>query len=339
MESTVTQRIEGDTAVPLVSVIIPAFRAARYIGVALDSVLEQTFTPLEIIVINDASPDTHELERALERFSGRVRYLKRETNGGPGAARNTGIVAARGEYLAFLDADDYWDPVYVAEQMSFLAVHPGVSLVYSDASWFEDGSGKVVGTLMTQAPSRGEPTFDSLLRQDCTIGTSAVVVRRQAVLDAGLFDPDIGNHSEDFDLYLRIAKSGARLAYQRKLLVHHRLHPESLTAESLHIQQGAMRVLRKVAGRSDLTPEQRGWLTRTSARIEADFNLGQARAALRRGDFATALEHVNAGHAFYQTWKLKIVIVALRLFPGVLLRIHRLRELASARRARRVSSA
>jgi glycosyltransferase involved in cell wall biosynthesis len=335
----VTRRNEHDLPVPVVSVIVPAFRAARYIGAALDSVIGQTFTPLEIIVINDASPDTRELEEALERFTGRVRYLKREKNGGPGAARNTGIVAARGEYLAFLDADDYWEPDYVAEQIAFLTRHPDVSLVYSDANWFEEGSGRVVGTLMTQAPSRGEPTFDSLLRQDCTIGTSAVIVRRQAVLDAGLFDADIGNHSEDFDLYLRIAKSGARLAYQRKLLVHHRLHPQSLTAESVHIQQGALRVLRKVAGRNDLTPGQRESLTRTSARIEADFNLGQAREALRHGDFPAALERVNAGHAFYKTWKLKAIIVALRLFPGVLLRMHRLREFASTRRARGVSSA
>jgi glycosyltransferase involved in cell wall biosynthesis len=339
IDSAVTHRNEQDLPVPVVSVIVPAFRAARYIGAALDSVLTQTFTPLEIIVINDASPDTPELEGALERFSGRVRYLKRDTNGGPGAARNTGIAAARGEYLAFLDADDYWDPDYVAEQMAFLARHPDVSLVYSDASWFEEGSGTIVGTLMTQAPSQGEPTFDSLLRQDCTIGTSAVVVRRQAVTDAGLFDPDIGNHSEDFDLYLRIAKSGARLAYQRKLLVHHRLHPQSLTAESLHIQQGALRVLAKVAARTDLTREQRDSLARTMARIEADLNLGQARAALRRGDFAGALERVSAGHAFYRTWKLKTIMVALRLFPGVLLRIHRLREIASAWRTRGVSSA
>src|SRR5918993_11985 len=197
---------------PRVTVVIPAFRAANYIAEALDSVCAQTFTDFEIVVVNDVSPDTEELEQVLTRYRERVKYLKRDRNGGPGAARNTGILAARGEYVAFLDADDYWDPAFLAEQMAFFDRHPDVSLVYSDASWFLEGSRVVVGTLMTQAPSRGEPTFERLTRQECTVGTSAVVVRRDAVINAGLFDADIGNYSEDFDLYLRIAKSGARLA-------------------------------------------------------------------------------------------------------------------------------
>jgi cellulose synthase/poly-beta-1,6-N-acetylglucosamine synthase-like glycosyltransferase len=235
--------------------------------------------------------------------------------------------------VAFLDADDYWDPTFLAEQMAFFERHPDVSLVYSDASWFLDDSRAVVGTLMTQAPSRGEPTFERLTRQECTIGTSAVVVRREAVVNAGLFDPDIGNHSEDFDLYLRIAKSGARLAYQRKLLVHHRIHPESLSAESLQLQQGALRVLRKTAGRADLTTAHREDIARTAARIEAEFNLRRARMALTRRDFREALQATEAAHAFYRTWKVKAIMVGLRLFPGLLLRIDRFREPSARRRA------
>ena len=326
------------SAVPRVSVIIPAFRAANYIAEALDSVLQQSFTDLEVIVVNDASPDTGELEAALTRFGSRVIYLKREINGGPGVARNTGILAAHGEYLAFLDADDYWDREFLAEQMTYLARHPDISLVYSDAHWFVEGSREVIGTLMTVMPSRGEPTFDSLVRQDCTIGTSAVVVRRQAVIDAGLFDPEIGNYSEDFDLYLRLAKSGARLAYQRKLLVHHRVHPSSLSAQSAEIQKGAVRVLRKISARPDLTREQRESIARTIAKLDADRSLEQARVALEHGNYIEALERVTAGHAFYRSWKLKIVMLALRLFPGMLQRLHRLRDAAAARRARRVFS-
>ena len=323
----------SDTPLPVVSVIIPAFRAAKYTGEAIDSVLAQTFTRCEIIVVNDASPDSTELEPVLKRYSNRVNYLKHATNGGPAAARNTGILAARGEYVAFLDADDYWEPEFLEEQMAFLARHPEVSLVFADATWFVDGSRDVIGTLMTRMPSRGEPTFDSLLRQDCTVGTSAVVVRRQAVLDAGLFDSEIGNYSEDFDLYLRLTKSGARLAYQRKLLAHHRVHAGSLTAESPQVLLGVLRVLRKTSRRQDLTPAERDSLARTSARIDADFNLAQSRAALERGDFAEARERIAVGHAFYRTSKLKIIILALRLFPGLLLRAYRLRALASRGRA------
>ena len=313
---------------PAVSVVLPAYRAAKYIADALDSVLAQTFTDVEAIVVNDASPDTAELERVLSRYDARVTYVVRDTNGGPGAARNTGILAARGEYLAFLDADDYWDANFLAEQMSFLARHPDISLVYSDARWFQHGSGATVGTLMSLAPSSGDPTFEAILRLQCTVGTSAVVVRRQAVLDAGLFDPAIGNHSEDFDLYLRLAKSGARLAYQRKILVHHRVHEESLMAQPLQMHQGALRVLRKTAARPDLTAAERTAVAATSAQIEAEFNLRRARLALERRDFAEALDAVSAAQAFYRTRKLKIIRLALRLFPGLVLQLHRWRAAA-----------
>jgi glycosyltransferase involved in cell wall biosynthesis len=336
-------RFEPDEASPrpspAVSVVIPAYRAARYIGEALDSVLAQTFSNLEAIVVNDASPDSAELERVLSRYDERVRYIARAVNGGPGAARNTGILAAAGEYLAFLDADDYWEPDFLSEQLAFLAQRPEVSLVYSDARWFVEGTGETIGSLMSKNPSDGEPTFEALVRQQCTVGTSAVVVRRAAVIAAGLFDPEIGNHSEDFDLYLRIAKSGARLGYHRKVLVHHRVHAESLTAQTTQLHQGALRVLRKTARRPDLTAQERAAVVRTSARIAAEFNLQRARLALERRDFPEALDAVGAAHAFYRTWKLKTIMLALRVFPRLVLRLHRFRAAAWRWQGRQAVSA
>ena len=317
----------------LISVIIPAYRAARYIAQAVDSVVAQTYGPVEIVVVNDASPDSDELEHALGRFGERVRYLRRDSNGGPGAARNTGIMAATGEYLAFLDADDYWEHTFLAEQMAYVQRHPEVALVYCDASWFLEGSGQVIGTLMSVMASHGEATFESLIRQDCTIGTSAVVVRRQAVLDAGLFDPAIGNYSEDFDLYLRLTKSGARVGYHRNLLVHHRIHAESLTAEPVRLLQGVLRVLDKTARRPDLTDPQRDALAATSTRIAAELAHLEARLALSRGEFALALQNASAAHTYYRTWKLKAIVLALRLFPALLRQVHRVLGARATRRA------
>ena len=317
----------------VVSVIIPAYRAARYIAQALDSVVAQTYRSVEIIVVNDASPDSDELEHVLSRFGERVKYLRRETNGGPGAARNTGIMAATGDYLAFLDADDYWEHTFLAQQLAYVERHPDVALVYCNASWFLEGSGQVIGTLMSVMASHGEATFESLIRQDCTIGTSAVLVRRHAVLDAGLFDPAIGNYSEDFDLYLRLTKSGARVGYHRALLVHHRVHAESLTAEPARLLQGVLRVLDKTAKRQDLSDPQREALATTSARIAAELAHLQARLALSRGDFALALQNASAAHAYYRTWKLKAIVLALRLFPALLRHIHRVLGAITARRA------
>src|SRR5262245_30917070 len=114
-----------DHRTPSVSVIIPAFRAAKYIGETLRSVLAQTFKDYEIIVVNDGSPDAVELESALEPFRDQIVYLV-QLNFGAGAARNTGIRAARGKFLAFVDADDSWEPLFLEEQMSFLKEHPEI---------------------------------------------------------------------------------------------------------------------------------------------------------------------------------------------------------------------
>src|SRR5512132_4544704 len=94
-----------------VSIIIPAYNVASFIGETLDSVWAQSFTDYEVIVINDGSPDTEEMERVLAPYLDRIVYLKQE-NQGAGAARNAGLRAARGNYIAFLDGDDVWYPTH-----------------------------------------------------------------------------------------------------------------------------------------------------------------------------------------------------------------------------------
>ena len=112
---------ESRAGSPLVSVIIPAYKAAGHIVSAIESVLAQTFSDHEIIVINDGSPDTSQLLEVLSPYRDRIRYLE-QPNQGPSGARNTGIRAARGTYVAFLDSDDSWSPSYLGEQIRLLAV-------------------------------------------------------------------------------------------------------------------------------------------------------------------------------------------------------------------------
>src|SRR5229473_1519197 len=122
----------GRSVAPLVSVVIPAFKSAAYISEALDSVLTQRLANFEIIVINDGSPDTEQLEDVLRPYADDVIYLKQE-NHGAAAARNAGLRAARGQYIAFLDADDYWVASYLDEQVTFIESNGGYDLVYADA--------------------------------------------------------------------------------------------------------------------------------------------------------------------------------------------------------------
>src|SRR5262245_5211459 len=117
---------------PAVSIVIPAYRASHCVPDALASVFRQTFTDFEVIVVNDGSPDTAALTRAVAPYSTRVRYIA-QTNRGAAAARNTGIRMARGEFIAFLDADDIWLASFLECQMAALAVRPRHALVYCDA--------------------------------------------------------------------------------------------------------------------------------------------------------------------------------------------------------------
>src|SRR5690349_13160051 len=145
----------------LVSVIIPAYNSAEFMGETLDSVFAQTYTPVEVIVINDGSRDTPELEQVLQRYSAKnLRYIKQE-NQGAGAARNAGLRAAAGELIAFLDGDDTWEPEFLEKLMALLE-RTQSDLVFADARLF--GDPKLDGlTFMQVEPSNGPVTPENLL--------------------------------------------------------------------------------------------------------------------------------------------------------------------------------
>src|SRR5262249_6764866 len=153
----------------------------------LTSVFQQTFTDFEVIVVNDGSPDTPDLERALAPFRSRLCYLV-QSNAGAATARNAGILKSRGAFIALLDADDRWEPEFLASQCAHLHEHPHCALVYADARI--SGETPLAGrTFMATTPSVGEVTVESLLRQECTVLTSTVVVRRECLTRIGLFNP------------------------------------------------------------------------------------------------------------------------------------------------------
>ena len=215
---------------PLVSVIIPAYRAAKWISTTLDSVLAQTFTDYEITVVNDGSPDTEELERVLEPYRHRIRYLCQENQGLSGA-RNTGIRASSSRYIAPLDADDIWEPEHLAAQIAVLEANPSIDVVYADARLFGDipNAGR---TLMELSPCEEEITFERLVTRQCIVPVCVSVARRESLLRAGLFDPAL-RRTEDFDLWLRILQQGGRMTCQRRVLGRYRRHSDSLSSDAV----------------------------------------------------------------------------------------------------------
>src|SRR2546422_5010781 len=195
-----------DRATPRVSIVIPAYNVAPYISETLATVFAQTFNDFEVIVVNDGSPDTEEFERAIEPYGDRIVYLKQE-NRGASAARNTGLRTARGELIAFLDADDLWSPNYLEEQLKFILEHD-CDLACADAMIFgvsADAGRSYMDSLMEAAPPEGRVSFLELVNADRSLITSGVMVRRDLVLEVGLFDEALRN-AQDFDLWLRLVR-------------------------------------------------------------------------------------------------------------------------------------
>src|SRR5687767_7450433 len=128
-----------ETKAPTVTVVVPSYNNARYIGQTLDSIASQTFTDYEVIVVNDGSDDSEELERVLESHPLPVVYISQE-NKGVSAARNAAIRIARGEFYAQLDADDQWTPEYLEVQLGILRENKDVAVVYPNARIIGDAA-------------------------------------------------------------------------------------------------------------------------------------------------------------------------------------------------------
>lgn len=296
---------------PLISVVLPAYQVSQFIGEALESVFAQTFRDFEVVVVNDGSPDTRQLEAVLAPYRDRIIYIVQE-NGGVSSARNTAVRAASGEWIASLDPDDLWEPEYLQHQVDYLGEHPELSVVYGDAELF--GPEAIPGsTVMQMSPSEGEVTFAGLIRQQCTVIHCATLAKRQAIIDAGLFDEALRS-SEDFDLWVRIVRRGGKIAYHRERLAKYRRHSTSLTANRVWIEEHYLRVLQKTAA-YDLTLQERAVVEEQQEFMQGRLDLARGKQYLAEGDYVKAIPLFRSAQQTQQSWKLSVVLVGLKLFP------------------------
>jgi glycosyltransferase involved in cell wall biosynthesis len=213
-----------------VSVVIPAFNAAPFLPQTLRAVAAQTRAPHEVIVVDDGSADD---TVGVARAHG-VRVLETGGNRGPSTARNLGIEAATAPLVAFVDADDLWEPTHLATVAGALERSPDAVLAFSRIRKFADreGGGAEDGPLVWLSPAVGEDgvAFDALplLLEDNPVPQSTVVARRAALLDAGGYDPAL-RYSEDYELWCRLA---ARAPFVPSHLVscRYRVHASQATA-------------------------------------------------------------------------------------------------------------
>lgn len=210
-----------DERPPTVSVIIPTYNRVHLVGRAIKSVLNQTYQDFEIIVVDDASTDNTEgVVKALG--DSRIRYIQHEQNRGGSAARNTGIKAAHGEYIAFLDSDDRFEPMKIAAQIDVFnrSEDENMVLVYTGCRSVELRSDKVRG--LTRPRKRGNIHKDILLA-NCVGTTSSILVKAGIIREIGGFDESLAAN-QDWELYFRLSKDHA-FDYVDEYLTEYGRHP------------------------------------------------------------------------------------------------------------------
>jgi len=208
---------------PLVSVIIPAYNSADYIEEALESVFKQTFQDFEILVIDDGSTD--DTGAILEKYKDRIEYCFQE-NGGPASARNQGIRMARGEYIAFLDADDIWLATKLEKQIALFRQRQNLGMVITGSCSFDKKGIYGFSTKKREYLMIGDIARNIFLRSG--VGTPTVMVRKKVFDKVGLFEENI-RYGEDDNLWIRIA-SHYDVELIDEALIRVRNHPGRMTA-------------------------------------------------------------------------------------------------------------
>jgi glycosyltransferase involved in cell wall biosynthesis len=204
----------------MVSVIIPAYNAGECIGRAIESVLGQSYSDYEIVVVDDGSTDN--TADIVRQYGDKVRYVHQK-NAGVAVARNAGIAVARGDWIAFLDADDEWLPNKLKAQMDLLARNPELRWCASNR-YQSDGRHRavVVNVERVKKCLAGRDFFQNYfaaaVSRVCNIQTSSVVVRKRIFAQLGGFEPSRAQ-GEDFDMWIRIAHHFPKTGYVAEPLV------------------------------------------------------------------------------------------------------------------------
>lgn len=303
---------------PHVSVVIPAFNCAPYIATAVESVLGQYHQDLDVIVVDDGSTDG--TSQALERYRDRLTIL-RQANAGAAAARNHGLGAAKGELVAFLDADDWWDPSRLSAQIAALQAFPGGGLVFSDFAVADANATRILdqgirwkyGVVRDAHSAAWADIFSESqcitwrdgeererhaiayqghvghwLFRGNMINTCSVLLRREVIDQVGMFDQTLETE-EDYDYWLRVVQHWP-LVYVDKPLLTFRRRPGQLTqADRIErVVRNVVTVVERASGRMTCeiaAPD----IAKRLARVHLDLGI----ICLRRGHSVEARHHLG----------------------------------------------
>jgi hypothetical protein len=285
----------------LVSVIVPVYNASATVDRALASVVGQAYSPLEIIVVDDGSSDDTVARVRQWMPKCDLHLIVQPKNGGPAAARNAGLAAARGEYVAFLDSDDEWLPEKTARQVRALEANPAASFCACDEYWiYPDGTIETTRDAL-EPRNWGAQAWKSLLAKSC-IHTSSVVVRQKYVPTVGGFDETL-IVGEDQDYWIWLARLGDLIWVKDPLVrVHKRAEGHMAVHFGREIDCLLPMIQRHIAGcRTDLSAqERRAILGRRYAQIGRNMcNHGNWSAGARLVVKAAALGYLPVQNSIF----------------------------------------
>jgi len=231
---------------PTVSAIITTYNLGTMLPDAIESVLRQDWRDIEIIVVDDGSTD--DTPEVMKRYSGLVQYVSQK-NAGPSAARNTGVQASSGKFVAFLDGDDLWKPNKISRQLAEFENDPAVGLVSSDFS-IHEGDSVTESYLANCRQVASGMIFLNLLKENFLL-PSAAMLRRECLIEIGAWDESLRG-TEDRDYWLRVARSWHIIVIPEVLTVK-RNRPDNLTSNQDRLTPYRILLFEKVLAKGELT--------------------------------------------------------------------------------------
>src|SRR5262245_44701098 len=252
---------------PTASVIMPAYNAERYLRPAVDSVLRQTVSDLELLIVDDGSSDeTVTIATWYADRDPRVRVL-RQKNAGPGPARNHAFQHATARFLAFLDSDDEWDSTFLAEHLAVLDARPDVDVFIGNA---RNRGGSRHGQPSRPVRGEGLPITLAEILADETCLFIMAVFRREVVDVIGGFDPALLTN-EEYEMWIRAALAGFTFTRHTKPLGWYACRPDSLSSSGTRMLSGILRVFAKTRPALKPGSPERAILDRQIARFESEI--------------------------------------------------------------------
>ncbi|MBW2183914.1 MAG: glycosyltransferase [Deltaproteobacteria bacterium] len=234
---------------PKVSVIIPTYNRAHVLREAIDSVLSQKYSDLELLVVDDGSTD--HTKEVVSSYTSKLAYIYQEHQG-VSAARNRGIKHTKGDYLAFLDSDDLWLPDKLSTQMRFMEDHPEIHICYTEERWIRRG--------VRVNPMKKHRKYSGMIFEHCLplciVSPSSVLIARSLLEEIGVFDEEL-KVCEDYDLWLRISARYPIYLLDTPLIIKRGGHDDQLSKAMNGQDRFRIKALVKLLESDSLPPHQR----------------------------------------------------------------------------------